>query len=160
MSMWAFITSKLCFGGECWDAGAAIYTNLPAFESDFPIIGALDSWPPDWPARINGYDAKFGWKTQPAPELEQFPNKVELGPDGAQLRPSFDPTKSPSNASRSSQFGRGALNTIGDFFGSLFGGLSGLIIDLMGPVMGPGMQTIEPTMCRQNPNNPGCTRQM
>src|ERR1700730_7911168 len=42
---------------------------------DFLNAGARDSWPPDWPLRSNGYDPRYGWKTQPAPQMEQFPEK-------------------------------------------------------------------------------------
>jgi hypothetical protein len=70
---------------------------------DFFGSGTLDQWPPEWPRGSDGFSEKFGWKTQPPPQQEQFPEKIGLGPKGVESRPEFDPSKVPSNASRSSR---------------------------------------------------------
>jgi hypothetical protein len=92
--------------------------------------------------------------------MEQFPEKVGLGPKGVELRPEFDPTKVPSNASRGSRLARGTINFVGKILGGIFGAIGtvgGIFIDMLGPVIMPGTQ-LDRGVCRQHPNNPGCGR--
>ena len=118
--------------------------------------GALDSWTPDWPRAADGYSQKWGWKTQPPPKMEEFPERIRLGPGGVESGPEFDPTVIPSNASRISQLLRGTANAAGKIAGPVFGALSiagTALIDVGGVMMGPAF-IYDP--CRANPYDYRC----
>lgn len=78
------------------------------------LMGGKDSWPPPWPRGIDGWDSRWGWRTQPAPPLEQFPIKPNIGPEGPRVDRTFDPNAVPSNASKSSQAARGLARLLAD----------------------------------------------
>jgi len=145
------ITSRLCLGLECWDAGDASYI-YDSFDPEFPILGALDSWPPDNPY---GYDSRGLRPTMPTPEFEQFPSKVHIGPEGVEYGPNFDPARAPSNSDAHSSLQRGAMNAIGHVLGAIADAVGGALIDVLGPVVDPYNQ-VHRSVCQQNPSNPGC----
>jgi hypothetical protein len=101
-----------------------------------------------WPREGDGFDRRFGWRTQPAPEMEQFPEKTGLGPKGVETRPEFDPNKVPSNASRSSRIARGAVNAIGRFLEGFFSVVGGTTMDIFGVVLGPSFLLDQ---CKRDP---------
>ncbi|SRR6266404_38555 len=118
-----------------------------------PLFDTLDQWPPQWPRLGDGYDSRWGWRTQSPPEMEQFPKKFQIEDGKLKFRPEFDPNKVPSNASRSSRYARGALRTLELIIRS--GGAGGMLIDVMGPMVLPNTQ-VKQAACRMSPNNPGC----
>jgi RHS repeat-associated protein len=121
----------------------------------FTFGGLLDQWPPQWPRGVDGYDSRFGWKTQPAPELEQFPEKIVYGPKGSEARPVFDPNKVPSNASRFSRLARGSLNALGKLLGGVGSVVGGTFVDIGGVMLGPSF-LLNP--CTRNPYDPRCRK--
>ena len=120
-----------------------------------PVMGSLDQWPPEWPRGGDGYDQKFGWKTQPPPEMEPFPKRIGLGPKGVEVRPEFDPTVSPSNASRFSRFARGSLNALGKLLGGAASVMGGTFVDMGGIMLGPAFLA---NPCSRGYAAPGCRR--
>jgi len=109
--------------------------------------GAKDSWPPPWPRRADGYDPRFGWRTFPAPPMEQFPIKPTIGPSGPKVGPDFDPNVVPSNASKSSQAKRGLARLIEHIL-SAVGNRIMIIITVPYMFADP---------CLKNPANRGCS---
>jgi RHS repeat-associated protein len=84
------------------------------------LMGAKDSWPPDWPRRADGWNRATGWRGVGPPPMEQFPSRWHMGPDGVRYGPTFDGGEStPSNTSNSNRFARGFFRLAGDILGGL-----------------------------------------
>ena len=119
------------------------------------LMGARDSWPPEWPRPGDGFDRRFGWRTQPPPEMEPFPEKITIGEKGIEVRRVFDPNISPSNASRGSQIARGVVNSVGKFLTGFFSVAGATFTDFAGVLLGPSFVY---DACRQNPYDYRCRK--
>jgi len=143
-----FGRAEICLEGfGCWDGGTFTYTTDPTYDHFFGA-GTLDQWPPQWPREIDGYSSRYGWRTQPPPKMDQFPEKTRLGPKGVERVPDFDPNAPPGSPSRGTKFARVGIAI-------LKGLATGGITDFIGPVVLPYPQ-VKRSFCRQNPNHPEC----
>jgi RHS repeat-associated protein len=102
----------------------------------------------NWSKIPSPHRDKWGWKLRyPAPELEQFPKKIHMGPEGVEYGPDFDPNRNLPSESKQHTAQRGAMNLIGHILSSIGNRITIIIVVTPALLM---------NKCNQNPYLEGC----